>query len=128
MIWGVRVLLFLIGFSMGVAAPAAQADEGRFNRFEFYRMQTEAAQVALAREFQDNQQRKLEAELKQDQEIAIFSTEMSNLWSRLATLQNEYFTAKWNEQNINYSKAMEIKLIKEELARREKKVREHLKP
>lgn len=98
------------------------------DKFELYRLQTEAAQKALAREEQDREQRLKEAELKKDQETAVYTLEIANLWTRLYSLQNEYYAAKWNNQVLNYSVAMEIKLIKEELTRREKKVREHLKP
>src|SRR3990167_6883831 len=115
-----RVSLFLFGMCLGLLAPSstAQANVPGFNNMDFLRMQSEAGWRAIEEQQEAAQQARQEAELKKDQQTVAYTIEMANLWSRLATLQNEYYSSKWNEQSIVIGKAMEIKLIKEELLRK----------
>lgn len=126
-----RVVFFSVGVLIALLTTSSpqtvRGDVFRQNQFDLYRLEMEARIKQIEQDLLEQDRRSKEAELTRDRQVVAFSVELNNLWYRLAHAQNDYFTVKWNQNAHDVNKAAEIRAIKDEISKREKQIREHLK-
>jgi hypothetical protein len=126
--WITNSTLFLVAFMIGQAIPSSTAAQRPFglSEMEVMRLTAESEEKQRIQEQRISDQLKLQDELKKDRAEFQYTYEMALLWMKLAESQDQYMSQKWNEKIENVALRLDIKLIKDELSRREKETKKHL--
>lgn len=126
------VLSFLIGLWMLPSNAQVQANYPKnWNQFDTLRLQMEQSARAHDRAMVEREKSHREAEFKSDHQDFQYTREMAALYLELMQEQQVFFATKYPPPEqvsmIDIGKQLKIKLIKQELLRREKDTEKHLK-
>lgn len=91
-----------------------------FRSFDLMDKQMKSLERQLQQEDQEREARSLQRELDADRQEHLYTNEMAHLYARLAETENQFFGRKWNNHQVDIGLQLDIKMIKDELKRREK--------